>query len=149
MAMKEIFFQLTKMYTIVLYYCFFQTYLPDLYFMKIAVSLIHFLMCLLGVFQIISGSEFHTAISFPLVIGYGCSGFSLMSIGGQIFKSIAIVTNIVFVVFSMIGLVLFCHNIAHLGWSIRYRGIDGLYNHRSGWRIHHKTTKKVSLQRLK
>ena len=107
MAMKEIFFQLTEMCTIVLYYCFFQTYLPDLYFMKIAVSLIHFLMCLLGVFQIISGSEFHTAISFPLVIGYGCSGFSLMSIGGQIFKSITIVTNTVFVVFSMIGLVYF------------------------------------------
>jgi hypothetical protein len=57
--------------------------------MKIAVSLIHFFMFIIGIFQLLAGSEFHPTYSLLLVDGYGCSGFSLLSIGGKIFKWIA------------------------------------------------------------
>ena len=73
--------------------------------MKIATSLIHFFMCIMGVFQLLAGSKFHPAISLSLVIGYGCSGFSLVSIGRELFKWIAIVTNSIFVLFSLAGMV--------------------------------------------
>ena len=75
--------------------------------MKIAISLIHFLMCILGIFQLLAGSEFHPTYSLLVVVGYGCSGFSLLSIGGKIFKWIAIATNSIFVVFSVVGIVYF------------------------------------------
>ena len=75
--------------------------------MKIAVSLIHFLMCILGIFQLLAGSKFHPTYSLLLVVGYACSGFSLLSIGGKIFKWIAIATNSIFVVFSLVGIVYF------------------------------------------
>ena len=75
--------------------------------MKIAVCLVHFFMCIIGIFQLLSGSKFHPIASLLVVVGYGCSGFSLISIGGQIFKWIAIVTNSIFVVFSLVGIVHF------------------------------------------
>ena len=75
--------------------------------MKIAISLIHFLMFILGIIQLLAGSKFHPIGSLLLVVGYGCSGFSLLSIGGQIFKWIAFVTNSIFVVFSLVGIVYF------------------------------------------
>lgn len=75
--------------------------------MKITISLIHFFMCIMGVFQLLTGSKFHPIVSLLVVVGYGCSGFSLLSIGGKIFKWIAIVTNSIFVVFSLVGIVHF------------------------------------------
>ena len=75
--------------------------------MKIAVSLSHFFMFIIGIFQLLAGSEFHPTYSLLLVDGYGCSGFSLLSIGGKIFKWIAIATNAIFVVFSLVGIVYF------------------------------------------
>ena len=75
--------------------------------MKIAFCLIHFFMCIMGIFQLLAGSKYNPAITLLLVVGYGCSGFSLLSIGGKIFKWIAIVTNSIFVVFSLVGIVHF------------------------------------------
>ena len=75
--------------------------------MKIAICLIHFFMCIMGIFQLLAGSKYNPAITLLLVVGYGCSGFSLLSIGGKIFKWIAIVTNSIFVVFSLVGIVHF------------------------------------------
>ena len=75
--------------------------------MKIAVCLVHFFMCIIGIFQLLAGSKFHPIASLLVVVGYGCSGFSLLSIGGKIFKWIAIVTNSIFVVFSLVGIVHF------------------------------------------
>ena len=75
--------------------------------MKIAICLIHFFMSIMGVFQLLAGSKFHPAIPLLLVVGYGCSGFSLISIGRELFKWIAIVTNSIFVVFSLVGIVHF------------------------------------------
>jgi len=79
----------------------------ELNFMKIAICLIHFFMCIMGIFQLLAGSKYNPAITLLLVVGYGCSGFSLLSIGGKIFKWIAIVTNSIFVVFSLVGIVHF------------------------------------------
>ena len=64
-------------------------------------------MSIMGVFQLLAGSKFHPAIPLLLVVGYGCSGFSLISIGRELFKWIAIVTNSIFVVFSLAGIVHF------------------------------------------
>ena len=75
--------------------------------MKIAISLVHFFMCIMGFFQLLTGSKFHPIASLLVVVGYGCSGFSLLSVGGKIFKWIAIVTNSIFVVFSLVGIVHF------------------------------------------
>jgi len=51
--------------------------------MKIAISLIHFFMCILGIFQLLAGGKYNPAITLLLVLGYGCSGFSLLSVGGK------------------------------------------------------------------
>ena len=75
--------------------------------MKIVISLVHFFMCIIGTIQQLAGSEYNPAIPLLLVVGYGCSGFSLLSVGGKIFKWIAIVTNSIFVVFSLVGIVHF------------------------------------------
>ena len=75
--------------------------------MKIAISLVHFFMCIMGFFQLLTGSKFHPIASLLVVVGYGCSGFSLLSVGGKIFKWIAILTNSIFVVFSLVGIVHF------------------------------------------
>ena len=75
--------------------------------MKIAVSIIHFLMFGIGVTKLISGRSYNQVIVCLLVIGYGCAGFSLLSIEGEIFKRIALITNAVFVIFVVVGLVYF------------------------------------------
>ena len=72
-----------------------------------AISLIHFFMCILAIFQLLAGGKYNPAINLLLVLGYGCSGFSLLTIGGEIFKWIAIATNSIFVVFSVVGIVYF------------------------------------------
>lgn len=64
-------------------------------------------MCIMGIFQLLAGGKYNPSITLLLVVGYGCSGFSLLSIGGGIFKWIAIVTNSIFVVFSLVGIVYF------------------------------------------
>ncbi len=75
--------------------------------MKIAVSIIHFLMFGIGVTKFISGGSYNQVIVCLLVIGYGCSGLRLLSIGGQIFKLVALITNAAFVIFGVVGLVYF------------------------------------------
>jgi len=52
--------------------------------------------------------EYVSSCNFPFT-GYwiGLLGLSLLSIGGKIFKWIAIVTNSIFVVFSLVGIVHF------------------------------------------
>ena len=42
-----------------------------------------------------------------MVIGNGCAGFSLLLIRGEICKWIAFITNAVFVIFGVVGLVYF------------------------------------------
>jgi hypothetical protein len=40
-----------------------------------------------------------------MVIGYGCAGFSLLLIGGEICKWIAFITNTTFVIYGLVGMV--------------------------------------------
>ena len=77
------------------------------YCLKILLVIIHFLMFSLCLFQLIAGNQFSTVILCFLVIGYGCSGFSLLSIGGQIFKWIAFIMNAIYLVFCLVGLIYF------------------------------------------
>jgi hypothetical protein len=100
----------------------------------------------MGIFQLLTGSKFHPIVSLLVVVGYGCSGFSLLSIGGKIFKWIAIVTNSIFVVFSLVGIVYFAVISPLIRWNIRYRGIGGMYNLRSSGRGNHKAIEKGSLK---
>ena len=112
--------------------------------MKIAISLVHLFMCIMGFFQLLTGSKFHPIASLLLVVGYGCSGFSLLSIGGKIFKWIAIVTNSIFVVFSLVGIVHFAVTSPPIRWSIWYRGFGGVYNIRNSGRGNRKAIEKGS-----
>ena len=79
----------------------------EYYLVRIAISIIHFLMFSLALFQLIAGSKYHPAISLLLVIGYGCSGFSLFSIGGVIFRWIAFAQNSILLVLASLGTVYF------------------------------------------
>lgn len=73
--------------------------------MKIAVSIIHFLIFGIGVITLISGGSYNQVIVCLLVIGFGCANFSLLSIGREIRKWIALLNNTTFVIYGLVGMV--------------------------------------------
>ena len=75
--------------------------------MKIVVRMIHFSMFGIGVPKLISKGTCNQVIVGLLVTGYGYANFSLLSIGREIFKWIALKSNSAFVIFGVVGLVSF------------------------------------------